>query len=45
MMNIFQSGDGKFYGWFEQVIWQGLQSTTPGGGGPDLGARTIQLIQ
>jgi len=36
--------DGKLFGHFDQVIWQGLQATTPGGGGPNLGAQTIQLI-
>jgi hypothetical protein len=36
---------GHLYGYFDQVVWEGLQETTPGGGGPDLGAYTVQLVK
>jgi Flp pilus assembly protein TadG len=39
-----RGSSGELYGYFDQVIWEGLQATTPGGGGPDLGAKTIQLV-
>jgi Flp pilus assembly protein TadG len=33
---------GSITGWFTQVTWDGIEST--GGGDPDLGARTVKLI-
>jgi Flp pilus assembly protein TadG len=35
---------GTLTGWFTQVIWQGIQATS-GGGPPELGARTVSLVQ
>jgi Flp pilus assembly protein TadG len=34
---------GSITGWFTQVTWDGIESTG-GGGDPDLGARTVKLI-
>ena len=34
---------GSITGWFTQVVWDGIESTA-GGGNPDLGARTVKLI-
>ena len=31
-------------GWFTEVVWNGIASTTAGGGQPDLGARTVHLV-
>ncbi|HEX6699972.1 MAG TPA: pilus assembly protein TadG-related protein [Gaiellaceae bacterium] len=39
-----QGNSGTITGWFTQVIWEGLPATTPGGGGPSFGARTVQLV-
>jgi hypothetical protein len=39
-----QGNTGTITGWFTQVIWEGLPATTPGGGGPSFGARTVQLV-
>ena len=36
--------NGHITGYFTQVIWTGLQATSPGGGGPAYGARAVQLI-
>ncbi len=35
---------GSIKGYFTEVIWEGLQATTPGSGGPSYGARSIQLV-
>jgi Flp pilus assembly protein TadG len=35
--------DGSLTGWFTEVVWTGIQATTSSGK-PNLGARTIQLI-
>jgi hypothetical protein len=37
--------DGTITGYFTEIVWEGLQATTPGGGGPMFGARTVQLIE
>ncbi len=35
---------GSLLGYFDQVIWSGIQVTSASGGGPDFGVRTVQLI-
>jgi hypothetical protein len=35
---------GSITGYFTDVIWTGLQATSPGAGGPNLGARSVQLV-
>lgn len=35
---------GSITGWFERVTWDGIESTTTDGSNPDLGARTVKLI-
>jgi Flp pilus assembly protein TadG len=39
-----RGGGGTLYGYFDQVLWEGIQATTAGGGGPDFGVRSIQLV-
>jgi Flp pilus assembly protein TadG len=39
-----QGTGGSITGYFTQVIWTGIQASTAGGGGPNFGARTVQLI-
>ena len=41
--DIHGSKDSRLYGWFEQVIWQGIQSES--GGDPDFGARAVTLLE
>ena len=41
--DIHGSHDSRLYGWFEQVIWQGIQSESAGD--PDFGARAVSLIE
>ena len=36
--------EGSISGYFTQVIWTGIQASTAGGGGPNFGARTVQLV-
>jgi hypothetical protein len=36
---------GTLWGYFRKVLWEGIQATTGGGGGPDYGVYTVQLIQ
>jgi hypothetical protein len=36
--------EGSITGYFTETIWEGLQATTSGGGGPSFGARTVQLV-
>jgi putative Flp pilus-assembly TadE/G-like protein len=38
------SGKGSLSGYFTQVVWTGLQATSAGGGGPNFGARAVQLV-
>jgi Putative Flp pilus-assembly TadE/G-like len=40
---IHGSNDSRLFGWFEQVIWQGIQSESAGD--PDFGARAVSLIE
>ncbi len=40
-----QGHNATLHGYFTQVIWQGLPATTPGGGGPAFGARTVALVE
>jgi hypothetical protein len=35
---------GHLYGYFDRIVWEGLPAATAGGGGPDFGVRTVQLI-
>ena len=35
---------GSITGYFTQVIWDGIESTASNGSNPDLGARTVKLI-
>ena len=35
---------GSITGWFTQVRWDGIESTKTDGSNPDLGARTVKLI-
>jgi Putative Flp pilus-assembly TadE/G-like len=37
--------EGSITGYFTEIIWEGLQASTPGGGGPNFGARTVQLVE
>jgi Flp pilus assembly protein TadG len=37
--------DGSITGYFTEIIWNGTLSTTTGGGGPNFGARTVQLVE
>lgn len=39
-----RGNEGSITGYFTEIIWEGLQATTAGGGGPSFGARTVQLI-
>jgi putative Flp pilus-assembly TadE/G-like protein len=40
-----QGHNATLHGYFTQVIWEGLGATSPGGGGPNFGARTVQLVE
>jgi len=35
---------GSITGWFDRVTWDGIESTKTDGSNPDLGARTVKLI-
>ena len=37
--------DGSITGYFTEIVWEGLQATSAGGGGPAFGARTVQLVE
>jgi hypothetical protein len=37
--------DGSITGYFTDIIWYGTLATSSGGGGPNFGARTVQLIE
>jgi Flp pilus assembly protein TadG len=36
--------NGSVSGYFTRVIWTGIQASSAGGGGPNLGARAVQLV-
>ena len=36
--------EGSITGYFTEVTWDGIPATTSGGGGPNFGAHTIQLV-
>jgi Flp pilus assembly protein TadG len=36
--------NGTVSGYFTRVIWTGIQASSAGGGGPNLGARAVQLV-
>lgn len=40
---IHGSKDSRLYGWFEEVLWEGIQSETAGD--PDFGARAVTLLE
>ena len=35
---------GSITGYFTEVVWDGIPATTAGGGGPNFGAHTVQLV-
>jgi Flp pilus assembly protein TadG len=35
---------GSITGYFTEVVWDGIPATTSGGGGPNFGAHTVQLV-
>ncbi|MGB2875331.1 MAG: pilus assembly protein TadG-related protein [Gaiellaceae bacterium] len=39
-----RGNSGSITGYFTQVVWDGIESTTSNGSNPDLGARTVKLI-
>jgi len=39
-----QGNSGSITGWFTSVTWDGIPSTRSDGGQPDLGARTVYLV-
>ena len=39
-----QGTSGTITGYFTKVIWTGIQASTAGGGGPNFGARSVQLV-
>jgi Putative Flp pilus-assembly TadE/G-like len=41
--DIHGSKDSRLYGWFTEVIWDGIQSESAGD--PDFGARAISLVE
>ena len=36
--------NGNISGYFTRVIWTGIQASSAGGGGPNYGARSVQLV-
>jgi hypothetical protein len=40
-----QGNNGSITGYFTEVIWDGIQAQTAGGGGPNFGARTVELVE
>ena len=44
LLSTALSGTGMLIGYFTEVTWDGIGTTTPTGGGPNYGARTIQLV-
>ena len=36
--------NGNVSGYFTRVIWTGIQASSAGGGGPNYGARAVQLV-
>jgi hypothetical protein len=40
-----QGNKEKLYGEFTDVIWEGIQVTSGGGGPPDFGVRAVQLVE
>lgn len=39
-----QGNNGNVSGYFTRVIWTGIQASSAGGGGPNFGARAVQLV-
>jgi len=39
-----QGTGGSITGYFTDIVWDGVPATTPGGGGPNLGVHTVQLV-
>jgi putative Flp pilus-assembly TadE/G-like protein len=40
-----RGSSGSITGHFTEVVWDGLPATTGGAGGPNFGARTVQLVE
>ena len=36
--------DGSITGYFTDIVWDGIPATTAGGGGPNFGVHTVQLV-
>jgi Flp pilus assembly protein TadG len=36
--------EGSITGYFTDIVWDGIPATTAGGGGPNLGVHTVQLV-
>jgi hypothetical protein len=41
--DIHGSKDSRLYGWFVDMVWEGIQSES--GGDPDFGAKAVELIE
>jgi len=41
---VVSGSGGSITGYFTEVVWDGIPATTPGGGGPNLGAHAVQLV-
>jgi Flp pilus assembly protein TadG len=39
-----RGSSGSITGWFTQVVWDGIESTSNDGSNPDLGARVVKLV-
>jgi Flp pilus assembly protein TadG len=45
VMGVDKAGNnGNVSGYFTRVIWTGIQASSAGGGGPNYGARAVQLV-
>src|SRR5918911_1588279 len=44
LLSTALSGTGMLIGYFTEVTWDGIGTTTTTGGGPNFGARTVQLV-
>jgi Flp pilus assembly protein TadG len=44
LVSTVLSGTGTLIGYFTEVTWTGIGTTTPTGGGPNFGAKTVQLV-
>ena len=44
LLSTVLSGTGTLIGYWTEVTWTGIGTTTPTGGGPNYGAHTVQLV-